>query len=259
MRGVWALSRFLLTMLRRERSGYLIVVAALFMIAAALAFGGTNIGMRYKLFEDTLLSTQGILLQMAALFYTFLLLSRERALELYVLPLAYGMGRSAYLLGLMISLVWMLALVTGALMAADMALMWIVEGGVCGVLLWQLFLYYLAALMSTALMVALSHYVSITNALIYTIILSFAGNALDELVLYAADHGGEMVNLVVQSAYYLLPNYSVFDHQSSVVNRGGWEVGSFVLIPVGYAAVWWGIAYTLAWLRFVTKALRGSR
>ena len=207
-----------------------------------------------------LLSTQAFLLQSAALFYTFLLLGRERALELYVLPLAYGMRRSGYLLGLMLAPALMLGILTLTLLLIDMAMLWGVEGAVKAAVLWQVTLYGMAALFVSALMIALAQYVSMTNAMIYTVVIFMLGNALDELLIFSQEGSLSSVGkTIVTQCYYFLPNFSLFDHQEAVVNKAAVDGLSFIAAPIGYLILWWTILYALAWLRFVTRVLRGER
>ncbi len=259
MKGTWAVCRFALTLLAKERSAYLVIVLAVAFVGLALVFGDTQIGAPHKLFEDTLLATQAFLLQGAALFYGFLLRSKEEALGLHVLPLAYGLSRGRYLLGMMLAPAALLGLVALGLAAADTVLIFLVEGSLRSAVLAQLLAYYLASMLLGMVFFTLSHYVSITNALLYTVVLVLVGNALDEVLIYVKTLQAPEALVAVKLLFYLLPNFSLYDFQSAVVNRRdiGWYTG--LVFPLAYTLVWGALLYGVAWLRFVTKVLRGGR
>lgn len=97
MSKIVTLSFLLAKSLYREKASYLFAVIAGMIMFIALGLSGTNIGAKYKLFEDILLTSQGYLFIIAALFYAFSQVSRDRNLGVFVLPLANGVKRYEYL------------------------------------------------------------------------------------------------------------------------------------------------------------------
>ena len=256
MSRIVTLSRFFAKSMIREKASYLFGVLAVAILVVSLGLSGTDIGFRYKLFEDILLTSQGYFFIVAALFYAFMALSRERNLGIFVLPLANGMRRCEYLLALMFSLVWIISILFALFFLLDMLFLYGVEGTIYPPVLWQLFLYYLVACMVAFLIVSLSHYVSLTNAVLYALAFFLIGNALDELYLYAwFMTDSPFLQQLSSVLYYLLPNFSLFDLQGIVVNRHGADIWQAVGLPLAYFTVWSALLYGLAWVRFRKKAL----
>ena len=168
---LWAKSLF------KEKSTYLFGVMAAVIILLSIALSGTEIGRKYKLFEDILLTSQGYFFILAALFYAFFQESRDRNLGLFVLPVANGMSRNEYLMAKMLSLAWVILSLFVMFILLDTVALAVVEGAVEFLLLWQLFLYTLSALLVAYMIVSLSQYVSLTNALLYSITLFLIGHA----------------------------------------------------------------------------------
>lgn len=256
MGKIVTLSRFLAKLLFREKATYLLAVMATVIMLISLGFSGTEIGMRYKLFEDILLTSQGYFFVLAALFYAYLLMVRNRNLGLFVLPLSNGMKRYQYLAGQMLALVSLLVTLFIIFGVLDIiAVLW-VEGSLYPLVIWQLFCYALSGILVALVVMALSQYVSLTNAMLYAVALFLIGHALDELYLYA-QYGdvAPFFREVVPVFYHLLPNFSLFDLQEAVVNRRGiaWWAGG--LLPILYFIVWSGILFLTALVRFQKKGL----
>jgi hypothetical protein len=192
----------------------------------------------------------------AALFYAFMMISRDRTLGLFILPLANGMKRSRYLWAQMAAMVWIVGILFGLFVVLDVLSLLAIEGAVYGMLLWQLFLYFLSALMAAFLIVALANYVSLTNAVLYAVTLFFVGHALDELYLYAHTlQESAILQGVAAFGYYLLPNFSLFDLQGLIVNRRTLPLYEGFILPVAYFVVWSVLLYAAALVRYRKRAL----
>lgn len=256
MSKIVTLSFLIAKSLYKEKASYLFGVLAGVIMLLSLALGGTRIGEKYKLFEDILLTSQGYFFIVAALFYGFLQLSRDRSLGLFVLPLGNGMSRDAYLLSQMFASVWMMTVLFILFFLLDTVMIFFVEGSVYPGLLWQLFLYFLSAQLVAFFVMTLALYVSLTNAALYALVLFFIGNALDELFVYANFIAPDpLFGKAAWMLYYLFPNFSLFDLQGVVVNRRSVELWSGVMLPLFYFVIWAGICFLASLSRFQKKAL----
>ena len=89
-----------------EKGGSLIFAISFGIVMLSFSAGGINIGFKYKFFEDTMLVSQGFLFILSSLFYTLILLKKDRDLKLFMLPIGMGMKRKQYLLSLFLTIVF---------------------------------------------------------------------------------------------------------------------------------------------------------
>ena len=240
----------------KEKATYLFGVMASVIIVLSLGLSSAEIGAKHKLFEDILLTSQGYFFLLAALFYAFTQSSRDRNLGLFVLPVANGMKRREYLVAQMLSLGWIISLLALLFLSLDLIALAVVEGRVDPLLLWQVFLYALSSLLVAYMVMAFGQYVSLTNALLYSVAFFVIGHGLDELYIYTK-FVAETAYLtdVMPLLYYLLPNFSLFDRQSTIVNRQALDVWGDVLLPLLYFSVWTLMLFLAALVKFQKKGL----
>jgi len=256
MSKIVTLSFFLAKALIMEKSSYLFAIMAVVIMVIALGLGSVDIGSRNKLFEDVLLTSQGYLLLIAAFFYAFMLVSRDRNLGLFVLPIANGVSRGQYLAALMGAMVWVVGILFVLFLITDIFFLIIVEDEVHGMLLWQIFLYFLASLLAAFLFIGIASYVTLTNAVLYVAALFFIGNALDELYLYAYQmQSDSWLQWTASFGYYLLPNFSLFDWQAQIVNRRDIPLYDSAVLPLLYFGIWTLFLYFIALAHFRKKAM----
>lgn len=204
-----------------------------------------DIGVRFRLFENLLISFQALLLHLAAWLYLFEMLRKEQAFGLYVLPLSTPLPRWQYFLGRFFGVAWLIASLTLLFLALDTVLLAWISQSVKPALLWQVAMLGCSALLGMALMQFLAVLTNPITAVVYSIMLWLIGNGLDELVIFA----GQKLNVASQSIcwtlYYLWPNFSFFDFTDRVAN--GYAVTatqtSFTLCYcLGYCALLLGAA-----------------
>jgi len=257
MQAIFALSIFYLKMLLKQRATQLMIVLAIVLNVVAWLLSDVNIAQRFKLFEDVLLASQLFLLHLLALFYVFEFLQKERIGGMFILPIASGVSRKSYLLAQFLTLFLVVAIFLGALLLIDGVSLLLIESSWRLAVLWQLALYGMSAYFLALLVVVLSYYVSVMNAIIYAIALYFLGNGLDELYAFAFHYH---VDALMQKLYYLLiyiiPNFSLFDHSGAVVNRADLPLFSFVIHPLLYAMALGVVLFFIGWWKFSKKALK---
>lgn len=230
-------------------------ILGILLLIVTYALSDVNIAVKFKLFEDVLLSSQMLLFHLAALFYAFELLSKDRHQGLFVLPLSTGMGHGSYLFSLWGGISIMVTILWGLFALVDVGILFLIEGEVHLLIIWQLFLYLLSALLVTALVVAGSRYVPSLNALIYAITFWMVGGGLDELLLFAEKGDSAALYFLASGLFYIFPNFSFFDFQSMVVNRAPLDAYAFYLFPIIYFLTATFLILMLGWLQYRKQAL----
>jgi len=254
IKKIYALSLFLTRSLLKEKANYLLLFFALLSVALSLSLSQTDIALKYKLFEDILLSTQSSLLLIASIFYTFTLLQKEKMQGIFIIPLSMGISRFLYqasifkALGITLFLLFLLFFIT------DAVIIFVIEGSFRTPVLIQLFLYYIAATFLSYIIVLFSRFVSVMNASLYGVILFFIGNSLDELAIYAKNSDAVLF-YVSKLLFVLLPNFSLFDYQSQVINHSDLEGGS-ILLSIFYFFTYSYFIFFVTYTRFKNKALK---
>lgn len=255
IKNITALTLFFTTSLLKEKANWLLLFFALLSALASLSISHIDIALRFKLFEDLLLATQSSLLIIAALFYSFTLLQKERSQGIFIVPLSCGVGRFNYQISIFKAIISTLFLIFLMFFLIDIAMLFVIEGVFRVEILIQLFLYFLAASMLASIVVFFSRFVSTMNAALYGAILFFIGNGLDEFLIYTEGEGGKELTLVAKTLFILLPNFSLFDYQSIAVNRLALNYGDVVLSVLYFFAYVGFIIFATAW-KFSKKALK---
>lgn len=256
MKKIFALVFFFTKSMLKERATTVFTILALFFIFISLSLSGTNIGFRYKLFEDILLTSQAYLFLISSIFYAFTILNKNINMGLFVLPISAGISRFSYLLTLFLSLASITGVIFIIFLLLDGVFLFFIEGEVVFAVLWQLFLYFLISVLVSSLIIALSNFVSLTNSIIYSISLFMIGSALDEFYLYLNFIAKDTISAPFAGVfYYILPNFSIFDFQSAIVNRAPLEIYDFFILPILYFVIWIAIFFVLAYTKFKNKAL----
>ncbi len=257
MKEILAVSLFFSKSLLKERATAIFVILAVVMIAIALGLSDINIARRFKLLEDVLLTSQMFLLHIAALFYAFEFLQKERTLGLFVLPLSAGMSRGRYLVSKFITLTIMVMSIFFSFLALDAVILYFIEKEITYMLFWQLFLYVLSALVLGFSILFFSNLVSLMNSVIYAVALFFIGNGLDEFYIYAKHISKDaLMQYIASLLFYTVPNYSIFDKQAEVVNRAYISTEQFYLYPVLYFFALLFLIFSASYLKYRTKVLR---
>ena len=258
MKKIFSLASFYVRSLLKQKATNIFVILALAIIALAFALSDINIGSRYKLFEDLLLGSQMLFLHIAALFYMFDFLQKERSMGLFILPLSTGLKRSSYLLAQFLVLALLIALLFIIFMSIDALMLYIFEGVLRLAFLWQLFLYALSAMLLGFLVILFSQFVSIMNAMIYSVLFFFVGSGLDELFWYSEHFSSfsQTQKLIVELLYHGLLNFSLFDIQSKVVN--GFELDRVrdIIYPFVYALCIAVVLYLISLWKFKNRVLK---
>ncbi len=257
MRKVISLVKFFSKSLLKERATILFILLAVIMIIIALSLSDIDIARKYKLLEDVLLTSQMFLLHIAALFYTFDFLQKEKSLGLFVLPLSTGLSRKKYLFSIFLTISFMIITIFFAFFVIDAILLFILEKSFVYLFLWQLFLYALSSMLLAFLIIAFSNFVSIMNSVIYSVALFFIGNGVDEFYIYAKYIKKDIfLTKVANVFYYVIPNFSIFDKQAKVVNRALIENSTFFYYPIIYFLIISILIFFITYIKYQKRVLR---
>lgn len=252
-----ALARFFMTSFIKQKSTMLFGVLAVALIVLSYSVSDINIAKKYKLFEDLVMLSQGFLLHLAAFFYTFEFLQKERSVGIFVLPLATQMSRRSYLFSVVLALFGMLILLGSLLIGIDLLMLFFIEDKVHFLVLWQLLLFIFSASLLVILMVLFSQFVSVMNSVIYAVIFYLLGNGLDELYYYAYYlKPQEWMQHIYCVIIYLIPNFSLFDKQGMIVNHAHYENFDLFFAPLIYWIIACMILFAIASLKFEKRALK---
>lgn len=241
-------SIFILKSLLGERATGLFLVLASIFLVLSLSLSDINIAVKYRLLEDALLASEGFILLLAAVFYPFLVMEKERKGGLFVFTLL-GYSRGGYLLSLFCALFVLLLGIFGVFFAFDFAFLSVFAEGMKAEFATKLFFGTLSSILLSFTTLTLARYVSNTNAVIYAIFIFFIGSGADELMLYAAE-AGSGVKLISYVVYYVLPNFSFFDPLATDT------IGRKDVFATLYFCVYGALLYFAAYTKFKKEALK---
>ncbi len=206
-----ATAKFIIKSLIAERATGLFAVVALILLALSLSLSDINIAVKYRLLEDALFASQSFMMNLAAIFYAFLAMEKERKGGIFVFIISSGTSRSGYLLSQFGAIFTLISTVFAIFLAVDFGFLSAFADSVKPDFLAKLLFSAMSASMLGFLTLFLSRFVSNTNAVIYAIFLFFIGNGADELMLYAADKNSLALEILANIVYFGLPNFSFFD------------------------------------------------
>jgi len=216
MRNALAIAFFVMKLLLKQKLTPIFVFGAIFSLVAAISIANIDIGVRFKLLADILLSSSAFILHSTLFFYTFTLMQKHREGGLFLLFLANGAKRWEYILGLFYAVAFVAILVALSLLAGSEAIYLFFSGSSSASFALAILFQMCSALLASYLLITMAHFVSIVSSAIYALLLLIIGYALAEAYLYFDSVGG--INILLRSLYYILPNFSFFDISSLVSN-----------------------------------------
>lgn len=201
---------------RQKITTFLLIIIGL-SIALGLLMSTVDIGIRFRLFENILISTQIMVIHGLAWIYAFEVMRRETYCGLFVLPLSTSLKRHHYILGKFIGINMIIGLFCLLMVFLDFTLLSIIEHQFRLPILWQIILSFFSAFMTVSLFYFFSTITSAVQALLYTISCWFIGHGLDELYLFVTQNALETIKPLIYALYLIFPNFSFFDMTSEVL------------------------------------------
>lgn len=223
MSNIYSLTKFLSTILLKQKSTIFFALITVFGLVISMALANTNIGIENKLIKDLILSMHNFLLHLILIFYTFNLLEKYQIGTISVIPLSLNINRGQYIVSLFTTLIIATLPIFAVFLSLDLAmLLYVKDIGLIDTLI-QLVLYYLSAIILSFLTITLyfSVFKNSIKSIIIALILYMIGSGIDEVLYYvehSQDFKGTNFELVINIIYHIIPNFSLFDFQSIVVN-----------------------------------------
>jgi Cu-processing system permease protein len=245
-----------LSLLRNRFTVFLISLVVLFTLLC-LAMSTVNIGIRFRLFENLILSSQTFLLYGVAWLYGFDILRRDQQELLFMLPLSTGMSRRAYYSGRFWGLVALILLIGFSFVVINIVLIAYLEHAIVWPIIFQTVITIFGAILSAAILMCFGVNLSAFSAVIYSILMWFIGHGLDELVLFSEKQLNPSLHSITQMLYSTLPNFSLTDLSSIALNRLPNSAIDW-LFPVFYCSIYSALLIALACLLYEKKSLAGN-
>lgn len=214
-------------------------------VIAGAALAEIDLGRPLRLSTDVLLASQTLLLHAAAWLLVFQVDRDDRQGGLTSLTAA--LGPSAHLAGRFGGVTLVLLACLAGLLLLDAALLTAVAGAPPLAPLAQLALAGLSAILAAALALLLMQALGPVAGLLLAVLAWAVGHGLDEALILARERGGAPLRLLTESAYRLLPNFSLFDRTGAAGPLADPWPWLFPLpYALGYAALLVGVAGLLA-------------
>ena len=246
----------LVSLLRNRLTTFLISLMVMFTLLCVV-ISTVDAGVRFRLFENLMLSGQALLLYGFAWLYSFEILRREQSDLLFMLPLSTGIARSDYLIGRFLGLSLVIMILGGCFVLLDAILMFWLEGAFIWQPLMQIVITTFGAILAAAIVFCFGVITSAFSAVIYSLLFWLIGHGLDELYLFAEQQMSVVAQSITKLFYYLLPNFSLTDLSTTALNRlpsTSWDWIFPMIYSLGYSAILLLIASSL----YRRKALVGN-
>jgi hypothetical protein len=202
--------KFFLQIAFREKLFFLFVSLSLISTLLALSISGIDIGEEQRLFSSVTVALQGFLLNIFAVFYSLHFLGKEKRGGLFIVPLSIGVSRNFYFLSLLISISLLLLFQTLLFIVPNLIAILLL--GFSFELITHTLLLSLSASLLATLILVLAQYSSTIKATIYSIIIFFIGNGLDELYFYAYKlEPDRNLQLLFEIVSLVVPNFYLFE------------------------------------------------
>lgn len=257
IRAVFAIAQATMVSLFRNRlTTFLISLMVLFTLLC-LVISTVDAGVRFRLFENLMLSGQTLLLYGFAWLYSFEVLRREQSDLLFMLPLSTGVSRSDYLIGRFSGLALVILCLGICFVLLDTGLIVWLEGDFIWQPLMQIVITIFGAVLAASLVFCYGVFTPAFSAVMYSLLFWLIGHGLDELYLFAEQKMSVVAQAVTKFLYYLLPNFSLTDLSTTALNRlpsTGWDWLFPIFYSLGYSALLLAVASTI----YRRKAMVGN-
>lgn len=244
------------SLLRNRLTAFLLSLMLLFTLLC-LVISTVDAGIRFRLFENLMLSGQTLLLYGFAWLYSFEVLRREQSELLFMLPLSTGISRTSYLVGRFMGLALVILALGICFILLDTILIFWLEKTFVWQLLIQILITTFGAILAAAIVFCFGVFTPAFSAVIYSLLFWLIGHGLDELYLFAEQQMSAFAQTSTKVFYYLLPNFSLTDLSTVALNRmpsTSWDWIFPIVYSLGYSA----LLLTIASIIYQRKALVGN-
>ena len=213
-----------------------------------------NIGKRFKLFEDVMLTFEAFVLVFSSFIYSYELKTKHKE-GIFVIPISFGISRKKFYISNYMAIFYILLFFSVVFIVLNTVILLIV-GDDNFMVLWQVVLYFFEAMIISALLLSLSEFLPLFNSAVYTIFIFLIGNGVDEFYIYFHYFKNDnFLHYLSTIFYYLFINFSIFDKHSMIVNHSNWTFFEVVLFPIFYFCVLYLVLTIIGVNRYKNKIL----
>jgi len=211
---IWILTILLSKMVIKQKTTPIILLIGTLSIITSSAISGIDIGDKNnRLFVDATIFIQSSILTLISIFFALNYLERERRGGVFIVPLSSGIGRDIYFIAIINSQILILTLIF--ILFATIDLIFITIFKIDMIIIYQLFLAFLSSTILATLVISIGQYASPLKALIYSTLIYFIGNSLDELFIYSYQlKPDENLQTLYQILVTIFPNFYIFDSKN---------------------------------------------
>jgi len=244
MSKIVSTSIFFTKLFIKERTFGLFATLSILTILISIGLTGIDIGDKEgRLFRDATLSIQSFTLHTVAIFTTLLYLEKERRGGVFIFPLSSGLSRDSYFFSLFISRFLIVSLISLFFLVSNTIYIYIFQMDIS--LNLNLLLLATSSILTSLLFLTVAQYTTSFRAMIYTLILFFLGNGLDELYIYSYKL---KIDVQLQYLYNIvskfIPNFYIFDKDT------------ISLLNIAHISIQFTIIYIIGLLKFRSRVLR---
>ena len=194
----------------KQKTTPLFFIVAILSIAISSSISGIDIGDKAdRLFIDITIFIQSSILTLIAIFFSLNYLEKERSGGIFIIPLSSGVNRKLYFISLILSQITILFTIFAIFFGVDVIYISLFQ--IDSILIYQLFLSFLSSIVLATLMIMIGEYTTPLKGLVYTIIIYFIGNGLDELYLYSYQlKSDEVLQILYEILSKIVPNFYIF-------------------------------------------------
>jgi len=241
---VFNLSNLFFKIYIKQKAIPLFIILAILSVMISSAISGIDIGDKSgRLFLDVTIFLQSSILTIMAIFFPLNYLERESKNGVFIIPFSAGVNRKVYFSSVLISQIFTLLTLFSFFLFVDLIYIFIFK--IDEILIFQLLLSFLSATILISLIISIGQYTSSLKALIYSLIIYFIGNGLDELYIYSFQlHPDEVLQNLYLILSKIVPNFYIFDSDKISV------------YPIFHSFIQISIFSILGYLKFSKKVLK---
>jgi ABC-type transport system involved in multi-copper enzyme maturation permease subunit len=202
----------------RDRILYTILIFALFLIGGSALLAALSIGQEGKIIQDLGLSCISLFGTLIAIFLGIGLVYKEIEKRTLYILISKPIYRGQFILGKYLGLSLVLLINLTIMGAGLFSLSRVYLGKWPWLQILALAFVYLELLVVTGIATLFSSFTTPTLAAIFSLSIFFIGHLSSDLRVFAARFGGPVSRFLMDTFYYLLPNFQRFHLESSVVH-----------------------------------------
>jgi ABC-type transport system involved in multi-copper enzyme maturation permease subunit len=238
----------------RDKLLYNLLIFALLMIGSSLILMRLTLGEFHRLILDIGLGSINFFGVLIAIFIGIGLVSKEIEKKTIYTIVSKPVARFQFLLGKYLGLSFTLFINTAIMAAGLLAVLYLQDVPVHGVLFKALSMIMMEFMVITAVALLFSTFSSATFSAIFTLALYVIGHLTPDLKTFGEKMGG-LGKTILEGMYYVLPNLDRFNLKGHVTHQIDVPTGDLLMIAA-YGMVYTAFLLTLASIIFQRRDFR---